>query len=62
MTNNEISVEGLIREMSVKIGEVTTENIALRLQVAELVALLNSPPADVATEQLLAQAYDQRID
>jgi hypothetical protein len=52
MTNNEISVEGLIREMSAKIGEVTTENIAL----------LNSPPADVATEQLLAQAYDQRID
>jgi hypothetical protein len=62
MTNNEISVEGLIREMSAKIGEVTTENIALRLQIAELVALLNTPPTDVTTEQLVAQAYDQRID
>lgn len=57
MTNNEIPVDGLIREMSAKIGEVTTENIALRLQVAELLAQLASHE-----QSHLAQAYDQRID
>lgn len=58
MNNNEIPVDGLIREMSTKIGEVITENIALRLQVAELIAQLNALLLDQTVEQHSAQAYD----
>lgn len=42
MSLNEIPVNELIRELSAKIGEVVTENIALKIQVAELSSVIAS--------------------
>jgi len=63
---NEIPADKLVREMSAKIGEVITENMILKIQVAELSSALIASQQAFAAEapepNPIAEAYDQRFD
>ena len=66
MPMNEIPADRLVREMSAKIGEVITENMILRIQVAELSSALIASQQAFATEapepNILAGAYGKSTE
>lgn len=63
MSLNEIPVNELIREMSAKIGEVVTENIALKIQVAELSSVIASlvPAQETGPGERIAPEHEHPL-
>lgn len=63
MSLNEIPVNELIREMSAKIGEVVTENIALKIQVAELSSVIASlvPAQETGSGERIAPEHEHLL-